>query len=147
MLGFIVRIVCLVGIDIISKMVLNGVNEVVINNFFYITYVKNTGAAFSMFANNTGMVLGISLVIVFLLICYVVKNRKISGILGYGYAMILGGSLGNLFDRIVYGYVRDFLDFRIFGFNMAIFNLADVFIVFGVGLLVIDAWRCRDVRD
>lgn len=128
-------------------MVLNGVNEVVINNFFYITYVKNTGAAFSMFANNTGMVLGISLVIVFLLICYVVKNRKISGILGYGYAMILGGSLGNLFDRIVYGYVRDFLDFRIFGFNMAIFNLADVFIVFGVGLLVIDAWRCRDVRD
>lgn len=147
MLGLIFKVACFFGIDIISKIIVSEVNQVVIKNFFYITYVKNTGAAFSMFASNTKMVLAISLVITLGIFYYVTKSKKTSGLCGYGYAMILGGALGNLFDRIVYGYVRDFLDFRIFGYNMAIFNLADTFIVLGVVVLMIDTWRNKDVRD
>ena len=64
-------------------------------------------------------------------------------ILKIGYGLILGGAIGNFIDRIVYGYVIDFIDIDIFGWNYPIFNLADMFIVVGVILVMIDAWRCK----
>ena len=63
-------------------------------------------------------------------------KRNISVLSAISYGLLLGGVFGNLVDRLIYGYVIDFLDFIIFGFNFAIFNLADVAIVCGALMLV-----------
>ena len=133
-------------IDIISKIIVSNLMNVndsilVIKDFFYITYVRNTGAAFSVFSNNTWLVILISLVIIFFLILYLYKNKPKSRLEIVGYSMILGGAFGNFIDRIVYGYVIDFFDFYIFNYDYPIFNLADSFIFIGVIFLIICAWR------
>ena len=136
-------------IDIISKLVVGNLMKVntsvmVIKNFFYITYVRNTGAAWSIFAGETLGLIIISLLIIVFLLYYILKNKPKFMIEKMGYAMILGGAFGNLVDRVVYGYVIDFLDFNIFGYNYPIFNLADSFIFVGVLLLIIFTWRDKD---
>ena len=105
----------------------------IIKNFFYITYVKNIGAAFSIFE---GMQLIFILlgIIVSSYILYYVKKYSINNI---GYAMLLSGVIGNIIDRIVFGYVIDYLGFIIFNRYMPIFNLADSLIVVGAILIFI----------
>ena len=85
-----------------------------------------------------------SLVIISFIIYYICKNKPKSNFEKISYSMILGGAIGNLIDRIIYGYVVDFLDFNVFGYDYPIFNLADSFILIGVILLVIWTWRCKD---
>ena len=136
-------------IDIVSKLVVSNlmiVNDsiMVIRNFFYITYVKNTGAAWSMFSGETLGLIIVSLIIITFIVYYISKNRPKTKIEKIGYALILGGAFGNLVDRIIYGYVIDFLDFNIFGYNYPIFNLADSFIFIGVLLIIIYTWRCEN---
>lgn len=136
-------------IDIVSKLIVSNlmnVNDsiVIIRDFFHITYVRNTGAAWSIFSGETFGIVVVSLIIVFFIIYYIYKNRPSSVLEKIGYSMILGGAFGNLLDRIIYGYVIDFFDFCIFGYNYPIFNLADSFILVGVILLIICTWRCKD---
>ena len=136
-------------IDLISKVIVSNVIEVnevivVIKNFFSITYVRNTGAAWSIFSDFTLGLVIISLIIIFLIVYYISKNKPKNKLEFFGYSLILGGALGNLFDRIVYGYVIDFLDFYIFGYDYPIFNVADSFIFVGVILVIIHTWRCND---
>ena len=66
-----------------------------------------------------------------------INKEKLSTLENISYGMIIGGILGNLFDRVFFGYVIDFIDFRIFGYNYPIFNLADSFIVIGVIIMAI----------
>ena len=82
------------------------------------------------------------LIIIFIGI-YVYKNKINSKVEQFGYSVILGGAIGNFVDRIVYGYVIDFLDFNILGYDFPIFNFADTFIVIGVFLLVISSFGVR----
>jgi len=136
-------------VDIISKLIVSNLMSVydsiiVVKDFFYITYVRNTGAAWSIFADKTWLIIIISLIIIGLIVVYIYKNKPKSKIEIVGYSMILGGAIGNFIDRIVYGYVIDFLDFYIFGYDYPIFNLADSFIFVGVILIIIYAWRCKD---
>jgi len=136
-------------IDIVSKLIVSNLMDVhdsiiVIKDFFYITYVRNTGAAWSIFADKTWMLVIISLIIISFIILYVLKNKPKNKLEKIGYSMILGGAIGNFIDRIIYGYVIDFFDFYIFGYSYPIFNLADTFIVIGVLLLVIYTWRCKN---
>lgn len=136
-------------IDLISKIIVSkilSINEVivVIKDFFNITYVRNTGAAWSIFAGETLGLIIISLIIIALICYYISKNKIKSKLELVGYSLILGGAIGNLYDRIVYGYVIDFLDFYIFGYDYPIFNLADSFIFVGVILVIIHTWRCKD---
>lgn len=136
-------------VDIISKIIVDKYMMVeesikVINNFLYITYVRNTGAAWSIFSSRSILVLFISAFIIVGIILYVYKNRPSNKIEKLAYSMILGGALGNFVDRIFNRYVIDFIDIKIFGYDYPIFNLADTFIVVGVILLMIYTWRCNN---
>lgn len=128
---------------LVSRIFILNESKTIIDNFLNITYVRNTGAAWSILDNNTWIVTVISLLIIIGIICYVYRNRVSKKILKIGYGLILGGAIGNFIDRVVYGYVIDFIDIDIFGWNYPIFNLADMFIVVGVILVMIDAWRCK----
>lgn len=118
-----------------NNFVLNVRNKI-IDGFFYITNCHNEGAAFSLFSGNVLFLIFITLIVLFLIYRTINKaNVNKIGILAYG--LLLGGILGNLYDRIFYGYVIDYLDFVIFKFNFAIFNLADAAIVIGAILLIV----------
>ena len=136
-------------IDIVSKLVVSNLMNVsdsivIIKDFFYITYVRNTGAAWSIFAGETWLLIIVSLVIISFIVYYIYKNKPKDKLEIVGYSMILGGAIGNFIDRIVYGYVIDFFDFYIFGYDYPIFNVADSFILVGVVILIIYTWRCSD---
>ena len=133
-------------VDLVSKVVIRRYfllekSTKLINNFLYITYVKNTGAAWSMFSSKSVLVLIISSFIILGIILYVYKNKPRNKLEKLSYSLIIGGALGNLVNRIMYGYVIDFIDVKIFKYDYPIFNLADSFIVIGVILLVVYTWR------
>ena len=125
---------------IISHLLTLGESVKVINNFFYLTYVHNKGAAWSILEDQRILLLIITVIVLFLINKYMNKEELIkSECLSYG--IIIGGILGNLVDRIFRGYVIDFLDFKIFGYNYPVFNLADSFIVIGIIIMVIISIR------
>lgn len=127
-----------------NNFVLNVRNKI-IDGFFYITNCHNEGAAFSLFSGNVLFLIFITLIVLFLIYRTINKeNVNKIGILAYG--LLLGGILGNLYDRIFYGYVIDYLDFVIFKFNFAIFNLADSAIVIGAILLIVFEGSDNDGR-
>lgn len=108
----------------------------VIQDFFHLTYIENSGAAFGIFKDKTWPLILITLVILgFLLYLAYTMARKDRWLL-VSLGMIIGGALGNLIDRIQTGMVVDFFDFR--GIWAFIFNVADIGIVIGVIIL---AWR------
>ena len=122
-----------------------NVRNKIIDGFFYITNCHNEGAAFSLFSGNVLFLIFITLIVLFLIYRSINKeNVNKIGILAYG--LLLGGILGNLYDRIFYGYVIDYLDFVIFKFNFAIFNLADAAIVIGAILLIVFEGSDNDGR-
>jgi len=144
----IVKIILFLLIDIGSKIIVSrlvNINDsyVVINNFFNITYVRNTGAAWSIMAGKTDLLVIISLIIILGLGFYLKKHKPCGNLEKYGYVLVFGGALGNFLERLFLGYVTDFLDFNIFGYNYPIFNLADSFIFVGIVLLLIDTWRYK----
>ena len=122
-----------------------NVRNKIIDGFFYITNCHNEGAAFSLFSGNVLFLIFITLIVLFLIYRTINKeNVNKIGVLAYG--LLLGGILGNLYDRIFYGYVIDYLDFVIFKFNFAIFNLADAAIVVGAILLIVFEGSDNDGR-
>ena len=110
----------------------------VFNNFFYISNVHNYGAAFSVLYGNRIFLVIVSVITLVLVYYFLLKNKKFDWFNIILYSLLIGGILGNLFDRIIYGYVVDYLDFYIFGYNFPIFNIADICIVISVILIVID---------
>lgn len=120
----------------ISKMTLYS-STIIIPNFFNITYVKNTGAAFSILSDNTLLIIIITLAILFFLYKSVLKTSKYK----LSKILLLGGIISNLIDRILRGYVVDFLDFNIFGYDFPIFNIADICIVIGCILLIYETFK------
>lgn len=145
-LTLVVILLDMVSKYIVSKLLIVNESVMIIKNFFNITYVRNTGAAFSIFSENTFLVMVISFMIIMGIILYISKNKPSNKIEKISYSLILGGAIGNFIDRIIYGYVRDFIEIDIFGWDYPIFNLADVFVVVGVILLVIATWRGRNDR-
>ena len=81
------------------------------------------------------------MIIIFFFIKYILDNKNGNKLYNVCYAMILGGAFGNLFDRVFFGYVIDFLDFNIFGYDYPIFNLADTFIVCGIIIILVGGIR------
>lgn len=145
-LTLVVILLDMVSKYIVSRLLIVNESVMIIKNFFNITYVRNTGAAFSIFSGNTFLVMIVSFIIIIGIILYISKNKPSNKIDKISYSLILGGAIGNFIDRIIYGYVRDFIEIDIFGWDYPIFNLADVFVVVGVILLVIATWRGRNDR-
>lgn len=143
-LTLIFLIIDIVSKVIVSRYILLDKSIKLINDFLYITYVRNTGAAWSMFSSRSVLVLIISSFIILGIILHVYKNKPKKRMEKIAYSLIIGGALGNLINRITYGYVIDFIDIKIFKYDYPIFNLADSFIVIGVILLVIYTWRCEN---
>ena len=124
-------------------------SKTVIADVFDLTYVRNTGAAFGLFASVDSSIKAILLnsiaVIVFLIVsAYALRSSHKSVRLQVGLALILGGAVGNLLDRVRFGYVVDFLDFSISGHHWPAFNVADSAICIGVALLFLDMLNSED---
>ena len=115
----------------------------VIPGFFHITHVENSGAAFGLFSDSafewklTFLIL-FSLIALGIVSVLLWKNSHIVSTTGTALALILGGALGNLWDRVIAGHVVDFLDFNVGSYHWPSFNVADSAIVIGAVLLVAD---------
>ncbi len=144
---FIISIILLV-IDVLSKTLIDiyiplNKSIKIIKNFFYINPLHNEGAAWGIFSSY--LILIIITTIIALLVIYrymfaFKKNKR--NMLAFG--LLLGGIVGNLLDRILYGYVRDFLSFNIFGYSFPVFNIADIGITIGIILLIYAIIRGED---
>ena len=115
----------------------------IIPGFFRITHTENTGAAFSLFADSpshwkTVLLIGFSLVAMVIVSLLLWKQTRTLTITGVALSFILGGAVGNLWDRVASGRVVDFLLFYVKQYQWPVFNLADSAIVVGAILLVIE---------
>lgn len=121
----------------------------VVPGFFDLVHTKNRGAAFGMFSEGDGfwrsaLLIGVSVAV----LCFISYMLLLPGRGGFpaskltsiGLALVMGGALGNIYDRIAYGMVTDFLEFYYGSFRFAAFNIADSAITVGAALLIIDMW-------
>jgi len=139
-LAFIVLIV-----DQFTKVLILGYYQLgdssVVTSFFNVVRVHNTGAAFSFLANAGGwqrwFFTGIGLAAA-VLIVWMLKSHAGQKLFAFAMACILGGAIGNVLDRVLYGYVVDFLDFHWLGWHFPTFNVADSAITVGAACLILD---------
>ena len=130
-------------LDRISKIYVIHLDEIFLNSeiislkFINIQLIWNEGVAFGLFAFDDksfyNMITGFIVIIILTLIYFIRKTR---GIEKYSFLIILGGALGNVFDRFFYSAVPDFIDIHYQNFHWFIFNVADIFITLGVLLLI-----------
>lgn len=133
-------IVLLVLIDQLSKLLIirnlkinEGIN--IIKNFLKIFYIKNTGAAFGILSGNI-LLLSIITIILVIYLIKEFKSKQKNKIQKTSLILLISGAIGNLIDRLFRKYVVDFISFTLFSHEMAIFNVADMYITFGVILLI-----------
>lgn len=140
--------VAAIAVDLVSKAAafdiledVPGGSVAVAEGIFSLTMTRNYGASFGVFSGKTTLLsamtgIGIALVLVVLIV-----RPKAPKILRYSLIMIFAGGLGNLVDRIAFGYVRDFIDYTFletfFGIDFAIGNIADIFVMIAMGMLIV----------
>lgn len=107
-----------------------------INGFMDFVLVKNFGASFGIFSGKTELLIAFTIIsLILLMLIWIFYLRTYSPVVKISIIFILGGGIGNLVDRITFGYVRDFLHFSFFDFP--VFNVADSFVVIGTFILII----------
>ena len=128
-----------VAIDQIVKHLVSGAMQLnqtipVIRDFFHITYIHNDGAAFGIMAGKNIFLIGLPLVMMIAgIVVLILLRNRLDRLPLIAIALITGGGIGNLIDRSIYGYVIDFIDFKIWN---PIFNIADIAVCIGCGLLI-----------
>jgi len=106
----------------------------VMEDIFHITYIQNRGAAFSLWEQQWVVLIAFPAIVMIAGLMFLFIKRKIwDKLYLISIALICGGGMGNLIDRVLYGYVVDMFDFRVF----PVFNIADIFICAGCGLMLI----------
>ena len=130
-------------IDLLTKVFVKYFDNhpiTIIDGFFDIDMVMNDGAAFSSFRGYQFVLIIIAIFVLFYIVKSIIPDIKTR--LGLVFvSLLIGGIVGNLFDRVFYGKVIDFLSFNIFGYMFPVFNFADVFICCGIVLYLIDYLR------
>ncbi len=124
----------------------------IIPGFFRLTHTENTGAAFSLFADSpshwrTGLLIGFSVLAMVVVLTLLWKQARALTITGIALSLILGGAVGNLWDRVARGRVVDFLLVYVKQYQWPVFNLADSAIVVGACLLVIEILFRKPPKD
>ena len=128
------------AVDQISKIILDkililGKSISIFEKFLYITKAYNDGISFSMLTGHRWLIILISIFVMLFLYfymgCFKESKRNI-----IAFSLVYGGLFGNLIDRIVHGYVIDFIDFYVLNYNYPIFNLADSFICIGILMIL-----------
>lgn len=146
-----ISFICLL-IDQITKFIISNTFKIfegikIIPNFFGLIYVQNKGAAWNILDGNLLILIAISILSLFAIYKFLIKDKDISRIETITYGILIGGIFGNLFDRLIRGYVVDFLQFTFWGYNFPIFNFADICIVVSVIFLLIMSLRSDKNAD
>ena len=139
-------------IDRISKVMIIkrsealGDSEIFSSKFINFELIWNKGIAFGLFSLNDGLAYNLIsiliMIIVFVLIYFIFKSKNNEK---FGFTLICGGAIGNLFDRVTYKAVPDFIDLHINNFHWFIFNIADIFITLGVfWLILVELFKKKD---
>ncbi len=116
----------------------------IINNFFTITFVKNPGVAFGWFPDWRLPPILMALAMIIIITYYSLKLPEEERITRWALALLVGGAVGNLYDRVTYGFVVDFFLFHFGTFDFPVFNIADIIIDLGVFMLFIDIFFLSD---
>ena len=143
---FILLSILIVLSDQFTKNIINvNINSLIKNNFifFSIDYIKNYGAAFNLFSGNRIFLSTVSFIITIILIYFILNKKNMSNLDLFSYSFILGGTIGNGFDRITKGYVIDFINLNFI--NFPVFNIADISI--NIGLLFIIYGFIKDKKQ
>lgn len=140
---YLVTLILIIGGDQFTKHLVAssmhlGQSQEIIDNFFYFTYAQNTGVAWGMLAGHLDLFIVIALLSAVFMIYFFIKTKSGEVLTRFGLVLTFAGMVGNLIDRIVFGYVRDFIDFVIFNYNFPIFNIADIAVVIGVALIIFE---------
>lgn len=134
---------------LISKKIPHGHLVTVIPGFFQLSHVYNTGAAFSLFADSMspetvrGVLIGFSVLAALVVLGMIWRTGRAFSWSGVALGLILGGAIGNLWDRVKLKYVIDFLDLQVKNYHWPSFNLADSAIVVGACLLLLEIFRTQ----
>tara|TARA_B100000989_G_scaffold136283_1_gene101250 strand:- start:3285 stop:3782 length:498 start_codon:yes stop_codon:yes gene_type:complete len=124
---------------------INSGSEIFSSKFLNIYLIWNEGIAFGLFSFNQNIFYNALTVLIFFIVCVILFILlKSNGIKKYALLMIFGGAIGNLFDRIFYKAVPDFIDLHINNFHWFIFNIADIFITIGVFLMILSEFIFKE---
>ena len=136
---FTLTIIAGIVVDQISKFIaatyLTKVDTVpIIKDVLHLTYVENRGAAFGILKNHRWIFITISALAIIVITVILFKGAVENRLQCFSLALIVSGGIGNMIDRLLLGYVVDFIDFRLI--NFAVFNLADSIVCIGAGILI-----------
>ncbi len=132
----------LIGLDQVVKYLMQNFitkKVIIIDNFFSLNIVYNKGAAWSIMNNQVIFIMLLSLVAIGI-VYYIQKSLKFNK-LNIVFTLIYAGAIGNFLDRLIRGYVVDYLDFTIFGYDFPVFNIADMYLVIGILIVTIYVLR------
>lgn len=138
-------VVLIIALDAITKtlsstLLAYGQRVEVIKDFFWLTNVHNTGAAWSLFAGQRTFFIVISIIAIVMMVIFFVKSESKQHLYRLAILVLFAGTMGNFMDRLLLGYVRDFLSFNTFGYMFPVFNVADMALNIGVGLMILEAF-------
>lgn len=142
-LGIIIFVIDQLAKGYITASMHLGQSIPVVKDYFYITYVVNPGAAFGIFENQRLFFIIVALLFVAAIVFFREKILKENTLFQWGVGLLMGGAIGNLYDRLQNGLVIDFFDFRFW----PVFNIADVAICIGAAFIMFDVCFRRGVDD
>ena len=123
---------------VIHKDKLNFNSEIYSSKFLNIHLIWNEGIAFGLFSFNEDYLYNFLTFLIFIVIIFIIfMIRKSDPLRKYALLLVLGGALGNFFDRLIYKAVPDFIDFHVGNFHWFIFNVSDIFITVGIILMIL----------